>query len=64
MILVGNQKDREEFREVSLKQAQEFKQKHNIPFFLETSAKTGENVEAIFTMAAKMLHNNYKDRIV
>ena len=63
VILVGNQKDREEFREVSVRQAQEFRKKHNIPYFVETSAKTGENVETIFTMAAKMLHFNYKDRI-
>ena len=57
VILVGNQKDREEHREVSLRQAEEFRQKHSIPFFIETSAKTGENVEVIFTMAAKILHN-------
>ena len=63
VILVGNQKDREEFREVSIRQAHDFKKKHNIPYFIETSAKTGENVENIFTMAAKMLHHNYKDRI-
>ena len=63
VILVGNQKDREQYREVTPKQAEEFRVKHNIHFFIETSAKTGENVQDIFTMAAKMLYNNYKDKI-
>ena len=63
VILVGNQKDREQFREVTPKQAEEFRVKHKIHFFIETSAKTGENVQDIFTMAAKMLYNNYKDKI-
>jgi hypothetical protein len=30
---------------------------------LETSAKTGENVEQIFIMAAKILYHTYKDKI-
>ena len=63
VILVGNQKDREEFREVSVQQAEEFRAKHKIPYFLETSAKSGENVETIFLMSAKILYSNYKDRI-
>ena len=48
---------------MSVKQAQEFRQKHNIPYFIETSAKTGENVETIFSMAAKLLYDNYKGKI-
>ena len=30
---------------------------------IESSAKTGENVDQIFIMAAKILYNNYKDKI-
>jgi len=63
VILVGNQKDRQEHREVSLAQAEEFKKKHQIPFFIETSAKSGENVETVFLMASKILYSNYKDKI-
>lgn len=44
VVLIGNMKDREDLREVKQEQAQEFCRKNNIAFFLETSAKTGENV--------------------
>ena len=47
-----------------MKEAQEFQVKHGIPFFIETSAKTGQNVETIFVMAAKILQENFKDRLV
>jgi len=30
-----------------------------IDFFVETSAKTSENVEKVFTMAAKMLYKKH-----
>jgi GTPase SAR1 family protein len=30
---------------------------------VETSAKTGENVEEIFLMASKILYTNFKDKI-
>ena len=59
VILVGNQKDREEFREVSVRKAQEFRKKHNIPYFVETSAKTGENVEQAFMTAARELFKQH-----
>ena len=45
VMLIGNQKDREEHREVPLEKAEAFRAKHNIPFFIETSAKSGENVD-------------------
>ena len=32
-------------------------------FFIETSAKTGQNVEEIFITAAKLLYSGYKDKI-
>ena len=63
VILVGNQKDREQFREVSREKAEAFRARHNIPFFVETSAKSGENVELIFTMASKLLFHSFKDQI-
>ena len=30
---------------------------------METSAKTGENVEQVFLMASKILYTNFKDKI-
>lgn len=56
-------KDRESEREVSVQEARDFQKAANIPFFLETSAKTGQNVETVFQMAAKILYENFKDRI-
>ncbi len=44
IILVGNMRDRKEQREVPKEQAEEFARKHKIAFFIETSAKTGDNV--------------------
>ena len=48
IILVGNMKDREAQREVPVSEARDFQRANNIPFFLETSAKTGQNVETVF----------------
>lgn len=36
----------------------------NLDYFLETSAKTGENVENAFIMAAKMLYKRHKEKIM
>ena len=63
MFLVGNQKDREAQREVSREKAEQFRKEKGIHFFYETSAKSGENVETIFTMAAKMLYHSFRDKI-
>ena len=57
-------KDREEKREVSWEKAEQFRARHNISFFVESSAKSGENVEQIFSMASKLLYHSFKDRIV
>lgn len=41
VVLVGNQVDREHYREVSTRQGEEFRARNRIPYFIETSAKTG-----------------------
>ena len=43
--------------------AEEFRLKHKIMMKLESSAKTGHNVDQIFIMAAKILYNNFKGKI-
>lgn len=54
IILVGNKKDLEEEREVTFLEASNFAQDNDL-IFLETSAKTGENVEESFLKCAKTI---------
>jgi small GTP-binding protein len=54
IILVGNKKDLEEAREVTFLEASTFAQENDL-IFLETSAKTGENVEESFLKCAKTI---------
>ena len=66
IFLIGNKIDLEDNREVPTEKGQQFYKDNKLDFFLETSAKTGINVEDVFTSAAKILyreHMNYKDRI-
>jgi len=52
--LAGNKMDLESKREVSKEEAKQYAQENNCIFF-ETSAKTGENVNAIFHQIAQKL---------
>lgn len=61
IFLVGNKSDDEENRQVSRDQGQQLAQKLNIPF-LEASAKTNENVEAIFYELASVIQENHVDQ--
>lgn len=63
VFLVGNKKDMEDKREVSLERVEAFKKERGIIFSFETSAKTGENIESLFITASKILYNNFKDKI-
>ena len=45
LILVGNKNDLEGHREIDSEAALKFKEDHNILYWVETSAKSGENVE-------------------
>ena len=65
IFLIGNKIDLEEKRQISYKTGEKFSNENNINFFLETSAKTGINVQDVFLNAAKILyqdHLKYKDR--
>lgn len=54
ILLVGNKKDMEEEREVTFLEASNFAQENEL-IFLETSAKTGENVEEAFLKCSKTI---------
>lgn len=47
IVLIGNKDDLKTEREVSTEEGQEFADKHNL-MFMETSAKTGHNIENAF----------------
>lgn len=54
IVLVGNKKDLEPDREVTFLEASKFAQDHEL-MFLETSARTGENVEEVFLKCARTI---------
>lgn len=60
VFLVGTQCDKEDIRAVTKEQAREFVDKHNLDYFIETSAKTNHNIEKLFTVAAQKLYVKYK----
>lgn len=57
IILVGNKIDLNERREVSTEDGQLKAEKYNIPF-IESSAKTGENIDNIFIKLLKSKNND------
>jgi len=54
IVLVGNKKDLETDREVTFLEASRFAQENEL-MFLETSARTGENVEETFLKCARTI---------
>ena len=59
IILVGNKSDLEKDRKVSYEEGEKLKNKHNIDYFIETSAKTGNNAKNVLIEAAKILYKEY-----
>lgn len=60
LYLVGNKCDLKEDRSVEVKSAQAVMKKLNMMGFLETSAKEGINVQELFQIIAKILHERAK----
>jgi small GTP-binding protein len=48
-VLIGSKADLADQRQISEQEAKEFAEKHNFSLFLECSAKTGQNVDNIFS---------------
>ena len=63
-FLIGNQKDREQEREVGLDKAEKFQQIKSMNYFAETSAKTGDNVQETFINVGKMLYQKHIKKIL
>lgn len=62
IMLIGNKNDLEHRRQVSIEEGEAFAQKHGL-MFLETSAKTAENVEESFHLPAKKIYEKIKEGI-
>ena len=63
IILVGNKKDLEHKREVSQQEAESFARENGL-LFIETSAKTGQNVEEAFICGAAQVLEKVKKGLV
>ena len=56
IYLIGNRSDLEDERETSREKAIEFCKEYGIEKFFETSAKTGDCVEEVFSLASRKLY--------
>ena len=63
IILVGNKTDLEEERKVTKEEAEKFKEDNKLDLFMETSAKTGNNVRKILIEAGKLLYGEFGENI-
>ena len=59
MILVGNKIDLIKDKKVSNEDIQKVIKDFGFDLYLETSAKTGENVQKLFVEASKILYEDY-----
>jgi Ras-related protein Rab-2A len=61
-MLVGNKIDLEHRRVVSTEEGEKFAKDHNL-MFLETSAKTAQNVEEAFLRTAQQIYQNIENKV-
>ena len=60
IVLIGNKVDMEEQRDVSYEEAAAFAKENDL-IFLETSAKSGQNVEETFLKTAQLIYENVQN---
>jgi len=60
IVLVGNKQDLADQREVSYEEASRFAQENGL-MYVETSSKTGENVEEAFLRTARKIYQNIQN---
>ena len=66
IFLIGNKADLEDKRRLTKEQGEQLCRDHKLTFFMETSAKTGFNVQNVFIQVAKELylqHEEIKNRV-
>ena len=66
IFLIGNKADLEDKRRLTKEQGEQLCKDHKLAFFMETSAKTGFNVQNVFIQVAKELylqHEEIKNRV-
>ena len=61
IILVGNKCDLVKERKISYEEGENLKRKHKLDYFIEASAKTGNNAKNILIEAAKILYKGYSE---
>ena len=59
VFLIGNKIDLENERKVTKEQGEQFCKENKINGFMESSAKTGINVQKVFLKAAELLYEDY-----
>ena len=59
LLMVGGKLDLANNREVTVEEAKVFADSRNIDYFMECSAKTGENVEKVFDLITKEIMKKY-----
>ena len=63
MYLVGNAIDKVDERKISKEEGIKAAEKFGFNHYMETSAKTGENIKELFTTASKHIYVVHKDRL-